>query len=53
MIEDGAFAPPSEPIDVKAVFALSPEMRHFLDTSIRRSVMTSGLRNGLVDATQL
>ena len=52
LFEDAAFAPPSEPIDVKSIFALSPEMRHFLDTSIRPNVVSSGLRDGLVDALE-
>jgi Tfp pilus assembly protein PilF len=52
LFEDGAFAPPSEPIDAKAIFALSPEMRQFLDTYIRPSVMGNGPRDGLVDALE-
>jgi len=52
LFQDSAFAPPSEPIDVKAVFALSPEMRQFLNTHIRPSVTSYGPREGLVDALE-
>ena len=49
LFEDGAFAPPSEPVDAKAIFALSPEMRQFLDTYIRPSVMRSLAREQRLD----
>ena len=52
LFDDAAFAAPSEPIDVEAIFALSPEMHQFLDRYIRPSVMGNGPREGLVDALQ-
>jgi len=52
LFQDSAFAPPSEPVDVKAIFTLSPEMRQFLDTYILPSVTSNGPREGLVDALE-
>ncbi|MBV8633662.1 MAG: hypothetical protein JO002_04170, partial [Burkholderiaceae bacterium] len=48
--DDAAFAPPSVVIDPADIFALSPEMRSFLDTKIARRVTTDGKVSALVES---
>ncbi len=50
LYDDSLFAPPSKPISVDDIFALSPEMQKFLDTEIARREMTNGKIRALVDA---
>jgi tetratricopeptide (TPR) repeat protein len=50
LFQDSAFAPASERIDPKEIFALSPQMRQFLDTRIAPNGISRGLRGALVEA---
>jgi Tfp pilus assembly protein PilF len=50
LLKDSLFAAPSEHIDVKEVFALSPEMKDFLTGQIVVQLRTLGRQRGLVDA---
>jgi tetratricopeptide (TPR) repeat protein len=50
LFHDAAFAAPSERIDASATFALSPQMREFLDTRILPNVETHGRRGALMAA---
>jgi Flp pilus assembly protein TadD len=47
---DEAFAPPSVAVDPEAVFALSPAMRHYLDTEIARRTGSRGKQRALTVA---
>ena len=47
---DAAFAPPAQPVDASAVFALSPAMRHYLEVEIAPQLRSMGRQRGLVDA---
>ncbi len=49
LYDDSLFAPPSKPISVDDIFALSPAMREFLDNDIARREMTIGKIHALVD----
>lgn len=50
MFLDDRFAPPSEPIGAGGLFALSPEMQHYLDTEIASRQRTRARQHALVDA---
>jgi Flp pilus assembly protein TadD len=50
MFRDDLFAPPSEPVGAEGLFALSPEMRHYLDTEIAGQQRAKNRQNALVDA---
>lgn len=51
LFADARFAPPSEPIGAHDLFALSPAMRSYLNSSAFTSrLRTKGLQHGLVDA---
>ena len=50
LFNDSLFAAPSERIDVKEVFALSPEMKDFLTGPIAVQLRSLGRQRGLVDA---
>jgi len=50
LFEDALFRPPSERIDAADVFAVSPEMREFLDKDIADLVTHKGSQQGLFDA---
>ena len=50
LLHDQAFAPPSRPVRVEDVFALSPEMERYLDHDIVRQLRRSGRQRGLIDA---
>jgi hypothetical protein len=51
LFADARFAPPSEPIGAHDLFALSPAMRTYLNSSAFTSrLRTKGLQHGLVDA---
>jgi Tfp pilus assembly protein PilF len=47
---DAKFAPPAERIRVEDVFALSPEMKRYLDHEISDKLRSRGSQHGLVDA---
>ena len=47
---DHLFGAPSERISAADVFALSPEMKHFLSTEIAVELRSKGAQRGLVDA---
>jgi Flp pilus assembly protein TadD len=49
IFNDAAFAPPSRVIDAGDVFAVSPEMQHFIDAEIARRIPTEGKVMALVD----
>lgn len=49
LFQDSAFAPPSERIDTRDIFALSPEMKRFLDARIA-PYARSGPRMALLEA---
>jgi tetratricopeptide (TPR) repeat protein len=50
LFEDGAFAPASQPIAAADVFALSDDMRRYLDHELADSLRSKGFERGLVDA---
>lgn len=50
LLQDAAFVPPAQPIDVNAVFALSPAMKHYLEVEIAPQLRSMGRQRGLVDA---
>jgi Flp pilus assembly protein TadD len=50
LYDDASFAPSSVAVSPEEIFALSPEMRNFLDTQIARRVTTEGKVPALVDA---
>ncbi|HEY1325799.1 MAG TPA: tetratricopeptide repeat protein [Casimicrobiaceae bacterium] len=52
LFEDSAFAPPSERIDADDIFAVSAEMKQFIDTRIEPNA-TSGVRQALLDALEV
>lgn len=47
---DDAFAPPAQPVDAQAVFALSPAMQRYLDVEIAPLLRQLGRHRGLVEA---
>lgn len=49
-LDDARFAPPSERIDVRSIFALSEEMRAYLATEIAPRAKARGRQLALVDA---
>lgn len=50
LFEDAAFGQPANPPDPKAVFALSPAMKHYLERDIANLVRTLGPQRALVEA---
>lgn len=50
LFADARFAPPSERVDAADVFALSPEMRRYLETDAADKLRRLGAQKGLVDA---
>jgi tetratricopeptide (TPR) repeat protein len=50
LFHDELFKPPSQPIDVREIFAVSPAMREYLNVGIARQLREKGPREGLVDA---
>ncbi len=50
LFEDAAFGPPANPPDPKAVFALSPAMKSYLERDIASLIRKSGAQRALVDA---
>ncbi|MFH7044406.1 tetratricopeptide repeat protein [Paucibacter sp. JuS9] len=50
LFKDSAFKPLAQPIDDKAVFELSPEMRQFLKRDVADQVVARGPRWALIDA---
>lgn len=50
LFEDSAFAPPQHAPDAKAVFALSPAMRRYLEHDIAALIRQQGRQRALVDA---
>jgi len=50
LFRDDLFAPASEPIEAQSVFALTPEMRRYLDEHIKPRAFRSGSRTALIDA---
>ena len=50
LFDDAHFAAPSERIDASDVFALSDEMRHYLDTTMAEALRQKGRQGGLIDA---
>src|SRR5258705_3777402 len=50
LFNDQAFAPPSVRINAADVFALSPEMKRYLETDVARLVRLRGRQHGLFDA---
>lgn len=50
LLQDQRFAPPSRRIGADEVFALSPEMRRYVETDMTPHLRTHGARQGLIDA---
>ncbi len=50
LLDDAAFAAPSEPVDAAQPFALSERMRHYLEVEIAPQLRRKGARDGLVEA---
>jgi len=42
LFDDGAFAPPSHPVDAAEVFAFSPAMRQYLEVEIAPQIRSLG-----------
>ena len=49
-LADARFAPPSERVDAADVFALSPEMKRYLEVEIADKLRQKGMQKGLIDA---
>jgi Tfp pilus assembly protein PilF len=52
LFHDSAFAPPSEPVDAKDLFAVTPEMIRFLRVDLAPLMRTEGRQRGLYEALQ-
>jgi tetratricopeptide (TPR) repeat protein len=50
LFHDELFKPPSEPIDVRQIFAVNDSMREYLNVGIARLLQEKGRREGLVEA---
>jgi len=50
LFRDALFAAPSETISAADIFALSAEMRRYLDEDVARQVRNQGARQALLDA---
>ena len=50
LLADARFAPPSERVSADDVFALSPEMKRYLEVDIADKLREKGLQKGLIDA---
>jgi tetratricopeptide (TPR) repeat protein len=50
LFQDALFAAPSERVAAEDVFALSDEMRRYIDTQLADSLRSKGFERGLVDA---
>src|SRR5688572_17180950 len=50
LFQDGLFAAPTERIDPAEIFAVSPQMRHYVRVEIARQLEDKGWQVGLVDA---
>src|SRR5688500_15692114 len=50
LFNDALFAPPTERVDAAEVFAVSPEMRHYVRVEIAHQLEDKGWQRGLVDA---
>lgn len=50
LLADARFAPPSERVDPADVFALSPEMKRYLEVEVSDKLRKMGAQKGLVDA---
>ena len=50
LFQDARFAPPSEPVDADAVFALSDAMQRYLRTDAARELRRDGKQRGLINA---
>ena len=50
LFNDALFTPPTERIDAADVFAVSPEMRHYVRVEIAHQLEDKGWQRGLVDA---
>ena len=49
-LADSRFAPPTERVDAADVFALSPEMKRYLEVEIADKLRQKGMQKGLIDA---
>ena len=50
LFDDAQFAAPAERIDAGDVFALSDEMRHYIDHELAQSLSSRGFERGLLEA---
>ena len=50
LFDDAVFAPPSQRIDADDVLALSPRMKHYLDTEIKPQLHWQSTTSGLIEA---
>ena len=50
LLQDALIAPPAEPVDAAQVFALSPQMRAFVDRELPTFAATRDLRTALIEA---
>ncbi|MGY4827796.1 tetratricopeptide repeat protein [Sphaerotilaceae bacterium SBD11-9] len=50
LFSDSSFAPPAQPVQPAQIFALSPEMKRYIDSEIAGQVRLRGLKAGLMDA---
>ena len=49
-LADARFAPPSQRVDAADVFALSPEMKRYLEVEIADKLREKGMQKGLIEA---
>jgi Flp pilus assembly protein TadD len=50
LFNDALFEPPAQPVNADGIFALSSEMKHYVDFDISTQLRTRGLQKGLLDA---
>ncbi|HET7792424.1 MAG TPA: tetratricopeptide repeat protein [Rhizobacter sp.] len=50
LFSDSSFTPPAQPVQAGQIFALSPEMKAYIDTELSRQIRSKGLKQGLLEA---
>jgi tetratricopeptide (TPR) repeat protein len=50
LFHDALFEPPAQPVQAEAIFALSDEMKHYVDTELASQLRHKGMQRGLMEA---